>query len=116
MYYIVYRLLWLVSLLPLSVLYLFSDAVYALVFYIFKYRRNVVMANLKQAFPEKSEKERLRIAKGFYHNLVDTFIETIKLFSAGRKFINRHCTADFSVFDKIYKEGDMRVTSLTWSG
>lgn len=105
MYYIVYSLLWLVSLLPLRILYLLSDAVYGLMFYVFKYRRNVVLSNLKQAFPEKTEKERIQIAKRFYHNLVDTFIETLKLFSAGKKFINRHCTADFSVFDKIYKSG-----------
>ena len=38
------------------------------------------MNNLLIAFPEKTEKERLKIAKQFYLNFVDTFIESIKLF------------------------------------
>ena len=105
MYYVVYGFLWLVSLLPLRILYLFSDAVYGFLFYISKYRRDVVAKNLAQAFPEKSEKERLVIAKKFYHNLVDTFIETLKLFSSGKKFINRHLTADFTIINELQKQG-----------
>ena len=35
------------------------------------------MNNLLIAFPEKTEAERIRIAKDFYHQLIDTFIETI---------------------------------------
>ena len=77
MYYLVYGFLWLISLLPLRVLYVLSDAIYGLVFYIIKYRRDVVMKNLLIAFPERTEKERKLIAKKFYHNLIDTFIETI---------------------------------------
>ena len=79
MYYIVYGLLWLVSILPLRVLYFISDGIYAIMFYVAKYRRDIVDANLKIAFPEKTDKERLRISKDFYHNLIDTFIETLKL-------------------------------------
>ena len=105
MYYVVYGFLWLISLLPLRVLYLFSDSVYGFLFYILKYRKEVVLKNLAQAFPEKTEKERLVIAKKFYHNLVDTFIETLKLFSSGRKFIERHLKADFSLIHRLHEEG-----------
>lgn len=105
MYYVVYGFLWLISLIPLRILYLLSDAVYGLLFYVFKYRKGVVLGNLARAFPEKTEKERLLIAKKFYHNLVDTFIETLKLFSAGKRFINRHLTADFSVIHQLQQEG-----------
>src|SRR5690606_28379679 len=87
MYYTVYGFLWLVSLLPLRVLYLISDAIYALVYYVIGYRRKVVMDNLAIAFPEKSGTERKQIAKRFYRNFIDTFIETIKLFTASKKFI-----------------------------
>jgi KDO2-lipid IV(A) lauroyltransferase len=43
------------------------------------------MNNLAIAFPDKSIKERKKIAKEFYGNLIDTFIETIKLISISAK-------------------------------
>jgi hypothetical protein len=52
MYYVVYGLLWLLSLLPLRLLYVFSDACYGILFYIMKYRRDIVMGNLQTAFPD----------------------------------------------------------------
>jgi KDO2-lipid IV(A) lauroyltransferase len=49
------------------------------------------MGNLNIAFPEKSVEEHEEIAKQFYHNLIDTFMETIKFVSwkyedAARRF------------------------------
>ena len=85
MYYIIYPLLYLFSLLPWRVLYFLSDAVYGLIYYIIGYRKEVVMKNLLIAFPEKTEEERILIAKKFYHNFTDTFIETIKLLSVSEK-------------------------------
>lgn len=105
MYYVVYGFLYLISLLPLPVLYLLSDLTYVLVFYVFKYRREVVFNNLKHAFPEKSDTEIITIAKKYYHNLTDTFVETIKLFSVSKKFINKHCRADFSVIHQLEQKG-----------
>jgi len=105
MYYVVYGFLWLISLLPLRVLYVLSDFFYGLVFYIFKYRRDVVMSNLLIAFPDKTEKERKLIAKKFYHNLIDTFIETLKMISASDKFIARRFTANWDVINTIKPTG-----------
>jgi KDO2-lipid IV(A) lauroyltransferase len=104
MYYIVYGFLWLVSLLPLRVLYILSDGIYLLVYYVFGYRKEVVMANLLQAFPEKSEEERFKIAKKFYHNLLDTFIETIKMVSASDKFILRRFSGNWEVLNQFYEK------------
>ncbi len=48
------------------------------------------MNNLSITFPEKTEKQKLNIAKGFYHQFIDTFIETIKLISISKKeFLSR---------------------------
>ena len=105
MYYIVYGFLWLISLLPLRILYFFSDGIYALVFYVFKYRKDVVMSNLLIAFPEMTEKERTKIAKKFYHNLIDTFIETIKMISASKNFILKRCSANWDVVNGIKATG-----------
>jgi len=74
MYYFFYSLLYLVSLLPMRILYLLSDGIYGLVYYGFGYRKKVVMANLQIAFPDMTEAERTRIAKKFYRNFIDSFI------------------------------------------
>ena len=105
MYYLVYGFLYLFSLLPLKALYLLSDFAYFLVYHVIGYRKKIVLQNLTIAFPQKSEKEKIKISKQFYKNFCDTFIETIKLISANRAFIDKHFTADYSVFDKIYASG-----------
>lgn len=102
MYYIFYTFFYLLSLLPLRVLYFLSDILYVIVFYLIKYRRGVVLKNLRQAFPEKSEKELKLIAKKFYKNFVDSIVESLKLFSTGEKFIKKHCTGDYAVLDRFY--------------
>ncbi len=105
MYYIVYGFLWLISLLPLRVLYLLSDGIYGLIFYVFKYRRDVVMNNLFIAFPEKTEKERKAIAKQFYHNLIDTFIETIKMLSMSEKAMLKRFTGNWDMLNSLKATG-----------
>lgn len=105
LYYIVYGLLYLLSLLPLRVLFLFSDLAYGVLYYIVGYRKAVVASNLSIAFPEKTEQEQKQIAKQFYRNFTDNFIETIKLLSANKAYINKHFKADYSVFEEVYKQG-----------
>jgi Kdo2-lipid IVA lauroyltransferase/acyltransferase len=68
----------LLSKIPLVVLYRFADLLYVLACYIFKYRKKTVIENLKKAFPEKNPAEINKIAKGFYKNLADILIETVK--------------------------------------
>jgi KDO2-lipid IV(A) lauroyltransferase len=105
MYHVVYGFLWLLSLLPLRVLYLISDLFYGIIFYLVRYRRDVVRNNLRIAFPGKTEQERKRIAKRFYHNFTDNFIEVIKLLSASPAYILKHFRGDYSIFDKLYADG-----------
>jgi KDO2-lipid IV(A) lauroyltransferase len=93
--------LWLLSLLPLRVLYFLSDCIYVLVFYVFGYRKEVVFQNMKQAFPEKSEKEIKTLAKKFYHSFIDSLIESIKLFSTGKIFLDKHVVMDVSLLNEL---------------
>lgn len=104
-YYVVYGLLYLLSLLPLRVLFLFSDFAYIILYYIVGYRKKVVHYNLSIAFPDKPESERKEIAKRFYKNFTDNFIETIKLLSADVAYINEHFTGDYSIFEQLYQQG-----------
>ena len=105
MYYLVYGLLWLISLLPFRVLYFLSDVFYGLIYYVIGYRKKIVMSNLQIAFPEINKRERIQIAKKFYHNLVDNFIESIKLITISNKAFSKRCTADVSELNRIASTG-----------
>lgn len=67
------------ALLPFRILYILSDMLYLIVFYVVRYRRRVVRKNLMNAFPKKTEKDIIQIEKHFYHHFCDYFVETIKL-------------------------------------
>jgi KDO2-lipid IV(A) lauroyltransferase len=105
MYYVVYGILYLLSLLPMRVLYLFSDFAYFMVYRVVGYRKDVVLQNLSIAFPNKTEEDRLEIARGFYKNFTDTLIETVKFFSASPQFFRKRTSGDFSIVNKIHQEG-----------
>ncbi|WP_298237998.1 lysophospholipid acyltransferase family protein [uncultured Algibacter sp.] len=77
-YILVYPFLWLISILPFKLLYLFSDFLYVIVYYIVGYRKKVVYENLKLVFPEKREIEIKRISNKFYHHFCDLIVESIK--------------------------------------
>ena len=79
-FYIVRTFWYLMSLLPMKILYFFSDILFYLIYYIVRYRRKVVRKNLVNSFPEKSQKDIVRLEKRFYHSLCDYFIETMKLY------------------------------------
>lgn len=97
----IYGAIYLISLLPFSVLYFLSDGLAYLVYHIVGYRKGVVLSNLKIAFPEKTEQERRTIAKNFYRNFTDTVVESIKLISAADDLINNMFTANTEIFDQL---------------
>ena len=105
MYYLLYGFLYLLSLLPLRLLYFISDGIYALLYYVLKYRRDIVMTNLDIVFPEKTTAEKIQIAKAFYHNFTDTFIEVVKMLSMSAAESMRRVTGDYSGIEEAIKSG-----------
>ena len=91
LYYIALPFIYLLSLLPFPLLYLVSDGVYGLIYYIIGYRKKVVYTNLKNSFPNKSEEELKKLQKGFYHYLCDLFLETFKTLTISKKAMIKHC-------------------------
>jgi Kdo2-lipid IVA lauroyltransferase/acyltransferase len=112
MYYIVYGLLYLVSLLPFFVLYGIADFFFIILHYVMGYRKEVVMTNLKNAFPEKTDAERKTIARKFYRNFCDNWIETIKLLSISKKAMNKRISGNFEVFEQLHKTGQSAQANL----
>ncbi|MEO7047217.1 MAG: lipid A biosynthesis acyltransferase [Ferruginibacter sp.] len=105
MYYIIYGLLYLISLLPFFILYGISNFAYFIIYYVIGYRKKVVLSNLEIAFPEKTAVERNRICKQFYKNLVDTFIETIKLLSISEKSFSKRVSMNFDEIHALTAKG-----------
>lgn len=88
-YLLAYPILFLVSILPFRLLYLLSDVVYGIVYYIVGYRKSTVKENLQLVFPEKSDAEIKRITKRFYHHMCDMFLEMMKTLSISKASLNK---------------------------
>jgi len=102
----IYPIIWLISILPFRLLYLFSDCVCFLVYNIIGYRKKVVRQNIAMALPHLSEKERFIIEKKFYHHLCDMFLEMIKTMSITRKEMEkRYVFTNLDVYLDLEKKG-----------
>lgn len=105
-YYLLYSFVWILSVLPLRVLYLFADLTAGLLHTVIGYRRKVVRANLQSAFPEKTDKEIAAIERKFYRFLVDYGVETIKLLTISEKqMLRRLQVENADVIDNAVDRG-----------
>jgi KDO2-lipid IV(A) lauroyltransferase len=71
----------LISLIPLKLLYSYSDVIYFFLFHVFRYRLEIVRRNLQNSFPGKDSKEINDIIRKFYRNLADISVETLRGYS-----------------------------------
>lgn len=74
-----------ISSLPFPLLYGLSDSLYVLFYYIFGYRKKIILQNIRNSFPGKSEKEHIEIAKKFYKHFCDLVVESLKTFTISEK-------------------------------
>nr|WP_315159273.1 lysophospholipid acyltransferase family protein [uncultured Flavobacterium sp.] len=104
-YLLVYPLIWVISVLPFRLLYLFSDFVYTILYLIIGYRKKTVRANIALALPHLSNKERLIIEKKFYHHLCDMFLEMVKTMNISKEEIcKRYVFKNFEVYADLEKK------------
>jgi KDO2-lipid IV(A) lauroyltransferase len=89
LYYLIVPWIYLLSYLPLSILYRFADVLSFVLSEILKYRRKVVEQNIRNSFPQKSEKEIKKIARESYTHLADRIVENIKCFTITKQEINK---------------------------
>ena len=90
-FYLFYGLSWPLLRLPLRALYMISDLIFILLYYFPGYRKKVVLHNLHNSFPEKSDKEIRKIAKAFYHHMCDSLIESFAAANMSKEEISRRC-------------------------
>lgn len=90
-FFFVYPLIYLVAHLPFWGLYKLSDGLY----YLLKlsgYRKQVVLKNLRNSFPYKSETEIKIITKAYYRYLCDLILETLKTLNMSEQESRDRCT------------------------
>ena len=94
------------SMLPLGVLYFITWPFYFLMAYVINYRGKVILKNLRNSFPEKSEREIRSIKRKFHRHLFDYFIESLKLFSMTKKEgLSRFSVTNPQLIEGLYNEG-----------
>ncbi len=96
-FYLVYPFIYLIASLPFSLLYRVSDFFY-FILNLSGYRKKVVIDNLRNSFPNKSEEEIQSIRRSFFRYLVDLTFETLKTLRMGREESAAHCTMDNPVW------------------
>jgi KDO2-lipid IV(A) lauroyltransferase len=84
-FYFFYLLSMLVGFLPFPLLYKLSEFLSFLLRRVLKYRKAVIVDNLKNSYPGMSEDEIRGITKKFYLNLSDITLEGIKAFTISKK-------------------------------
>ena len=106
LFYIIYPLFYTLSLLPLRVLYCLANIEYLVLYYVIRYRRDVVRHNLITSFPEKTIEEIKDIERDFYHWFADYFFEAVKLLSISDKELRqRFHVYGSEMVEQCFQEG-----------
>lgn len=105
-FYIFYAINWVITLLPMRILFGFSPLFYFILYHIMRYRREVVMENLRNSFPDKTEQELVTISRKFYWHMADLFIEIMKMQHLKASEIKeRYKVNNPELFDRLKDEG-----------
>src|SRR5689334_9056759 len=105
LFYITLPFIYLISLLPFRILYVVSDIIYVVLYKIIGYRKKVVLSNLRNSFPEKSEQEIKTICNKFYHYFCDLVLETLKTLTISPASVHRHIKfEDKRILERFKKE------------
>lgn len=103
--------------MPFWMLYLLSDFLYVLVYYVFGYRKKIVRQNLANSFPGKSSEELKKIEKQFYHHLTDLILESIKGAGISANDLKRRCVnVDKHIYDELLAKNKNVIVVMSHSG
>lgn len=105
-YLIFYPILWLISILPFKLLYIYSDFVCFIIYRLVGYRKKTVRYNIAIALPHLSRNERLEVEKKFYKHLCDIFLEMIKTITISKSELEkRYKFNNLEVYLDLEKQG-----------
>jgi Kdo2-lipid IVA lauroyltransferase/acyltransferase len=101
-----YLVVYPISLLPLRVIYVFTDILYFILTRVTPYRKRLIRKNLFKSFPQASHAHRKKIKRAFYQHLCDLLAESIKNISISERELKRRFKiTNYSILNKLYAEG-----------
>ena len=106
MYHLLSFLLKLISYIPFRAIYVLSDGLYYILYYIIRYRRKIVRKNLTESFPTLKGKEILQVEKKFYRYLTDQVLESCKMATISPEEMKKHMKfTNIEAANAVFKEG-----------
>lgn len=95
-----------VSKLPFRVLYVLSDFLFWVFYYVTGYRKKVVFSNLRNSFPDRSEQEIESLGKQFYRHFADLIVESLSIFSISKREASERIKfTNPEIFEPHFREG-----------
>ena len=96
----------LLAIFPLPVLYILSDLLYFLIYRVARYRLKVLRRNMRNSFPEKTDKELRRMERKFYRHFADFIVEVIKLAHISQEeLLRRACIRNPEIIRTLTAQG-----------
>ena len=106
MYHLLSFLLKLISYIPFRALYVLSDGLYYILYYIIRYRRKIVRKNLTESFPTLKGKDILQVEKKFYRYFTDQVLESCKMATISPEEMKKHMKfTNIEAANAVFKEG-----------
>lgn len=97
---------WVKTLLPLRILYIFTWPFYIVLAWIPGYRRKIIINNLRNAFPGKSNRELKKIRRRFWFHFAHLVIESLKLqHMRAEELKRRYRIKNPELLERFYSEG-----------
>lgn len=95
-----------IAIWPFQILYVLSSLIYPILYHLIRYRRKVVHDNIANSFPEKSEKEIIKIEKQFYRHFCDYVMETVKLMHISDDEMRKRMRfTNIEIIEELRKDG-----------
>ena len=105
-YFFIWFICYPLSILPMAVLYLLAVPIYWVINYLIRYRRKIILQNLRQSFPEKSDREIRRLMNRYYWHLSQLVVEMIKMLTLPKWMLKyRYYCANPELVNRYYEQG-----------
>lgn len=105
-YHALYAVWYALSCLPLRVLYVLSDISAFILYHCIGYRRKVVSQNIRESYPDLTERQRQQIERRFYRHFCDLLMESLKYFTISEREIRRRLEfRGINLIEESYRNG-----------
>lgn len=103
---LIYLFCYPLALLPLCLLYPIAALLYLILNYVVHYRRQVILKNLHNAFPNMTEREIRKLKDQYYWHLSQIAIEMVKMLVMSRRSVaRRYRCSNPELVNRFFDEG-----------